>query len=144
MNQDLAHFRMNLADAKAALRTAKDAYETMRAIAELAAIERLNGNAGKNETERARNLTVELLHDDTYTEALNELRACEADVDRLNACIAVEEDAIRVDELRARERLAEALLGKTDDNGAFDYYTSKAASERAQRRTHYAEQDIPF
>jgi hypothetical protein len=117
----LAHFRIALAEAKAQLRTAKDSYEVARCVAELAAIERLNGSAGKNEAERARNLTVELLHDDTHSHVLAHLRECEADVDRLNACIAVEEDAIRAAELAARERLAEALLGKRVDNAASDY-----------------------
>jgi hypothetical protein len=123
MNQalnDLAHFRMNLVEAKATLRAAKDGYETARAIAELTAIERLNGSAGKNEAERARNLTVELLHDDTHSQALAHLRECERQVDQLNACIAVEEDAIRVAELAARERLAEALMGKRADDSIAD------------------------
>ena len=122
---DLATFRMNLAAAKATLRTAKDAYETARAIAELAAIERLGGNVGKNETERARNLTVELLHDDTHSQALAHLRECERRVDELNACIAVEEDAIRAAELAARERLAEALMGKRADTFIDDYIVTE-------------------
>lgn len=131
---DLAHFRVALADAKAALRLAKDAYETTRAIAEVAAAERLGANLGRNEAERARNLTVELLHDDTHTQALAYLRERESDVDQLHARIAVEEDAIRAAELAARERLAEALLGKRADDAVLDNVDWYEVQNEADRR----------
>ena len=117
---NLATFRMNLAEAKATLRTAKDTYEMMRAIAEIDAVEN-HGVNGKNAEERARNMTVALLNHEGYKGSLAHLRECERQVDELNAMIAVEEDAIRAAELAARERLAEALMGKRADNAASDY-----------------------
>jgi hypothetical protein len=119
MTQPLSTLRLDLAQAKADLRIAKDAYEVARAVAELAAAERLGANLGRNADERARNLTVELLHDDNHTEALAHLRECERQVDLIHAQVAVEEDAIRAAELAARERLSQALMGKrADDAGA--------------------------
>lgn len=108
----LAELRLALAEAKHTLRLAKDAHDIDRALAEHAAIAQLNGSAGKNEAERARNLTIALLDNADYCQTVNHLRDCEAAVDRLQAQIAVAEDEIRAAELRARERLADALLGK--------------------------------
>lgn len=119
----IGDLRLALAEAKIALRQAKDAHDVSRAIAEAAAIERLNGNAGRNEAERARNLTIELLHDDAYSNVLVLLRDCEARVDRLHAEIAVADDQIRADELRVREKLADALMGKRADDAAADHPT---------------------
>lgn len=124
----LSNLRIALAEAKIALRPAKD-YETIaRAIAEQAAIERLNGSAGKNEAERARNLTLALVDDNYYQNALTALRDAEAKVDRLTAEIAVEEDAIRLNEARIREKLADALLGRRMDDAAADYAAMRAFS----------------
>lgn len=119
MNQ-LADLRRRLAEARITLRQAKDAETSSRAIAETGAIERLNGNAGKNEAERARNLTIALLNDDTYSAVLVLLRSCEAEVDRLNAEIAIEEDAVRLNEARIREKLADALMNQTTDHAVID------------------------
>jgi hypothetical protein len=120
---NLTQLRFALAEAKVALRQAKDAHDVSRAIAETTAIERLNGSAGKNEAERARNLTIALLDDDTYSNVLVLLRDAEAKVERLQASIAVEEDAMRLNEARIREKLADALMGKTIDHATLDYYT---------------------
>jgi hypothetical protein len=111
--------RLALADAKIALRQVKDAYEIARAIAEQNAIE--GGCSGKNEAERSRNLAVALLSDDAYNAALRALRSCEADVDRIAAQLATEEDMIRMDEARIREKLADALMGRRMDDAVIDY-----------------------
>lgn len=113
---NLANLRRTLAEARISLRQAKDTYEVARAIAEQRAIDQLNGSAGKNEAERSRNLTIVLASDGAYSDVLLLLRSCEAEVDRLNAEIAVEEDALSQQRLaerehndRAIERLATAL-----------------------------------
>lgn len=116
----LANLRIALAEAKIALRAAKD-YETIaRAIAEQAAIGELNGSAGKNEAERARNLTIALYNDNYYQNSLTALRDAEAKVERLNAEIAVAEDEVRANEARIREKLADALMGRRVDDAAAD------------------------
>lgn len=115
----LAELRLNLVEVKAELRDAKDAHDTIKAMCEHAAIE--SGAAGgKNAEERARSLVVCLAHTDEYQSALAWVRDRELTIDRLNAQIAVEEDAIRAAELRARERLAAALMGRTPAIAADD------------------------
>ncbi len=111
-------FRMCLVNAKAELRAARDAHDVATAIAETAAIER--GVNGKNADERARNLTVALLSDNAYNKSLAYLRRMEFEVDRLAACVANEEDAVRANEARIKEKLADALMGKRLDDAAAD------------------------
>lgn len=97
--------RLTLATARADLRTAKDALRTAEVIATL-------NVAGKNEAERKQATALALLDDRAYTEALAHVRKCEADVDRAEAAVADEEHELRLREVAARERLAEALGGK--------------------------------
>lgn len=130
----LADLRIALAETRIALRQAKDAHEVSKAIAELSAAERLNGNLGKNEAERTRNLTVALLEDNAYSNVLILLRDCEAKVDRLAAQIAVEEDAIRLNEARIREKLADALMGRRMDDAAADAFDYAGALEAPYER----------
>jgi len=111
-------FRMCLVNAKAELRAARDAHDIATAIAETAAIER--GVNGKNSEERLRNMTVALLDDEAYNKSLAYLRSMEFEVDRLQACVANEEDAVRANEARIREKLADALMGKRLDDAAPD------------------------
>lgn len=138
MTPDLATFRLNLASAKADLRLAKDTYEMMRAIAENQFIG--DGTGGRNAEERARNLTIALLDHEGYQGSLRYLRECERRVDELHAMIAVEEDAIRMAELAARERLAEALLGKRMD----DAYADALAEDAQGSYNGKTDRDFPF
>jgi hypothetical protein len=75
---------------------------------------------GPNETARKQAGALALAQSGDYQDALRELRACQAVVDHAQAAVAVYEDALRRDELAARERLAEALMGKRADNRAAD------------------------
>lgn len=104
---DLADLRMQLAEARAALREAKDDHETMKAIREQAAIDR--GATGKNAEERARALTIQLNYDDDYLAARQRLRQREYEVDTIQAQIAVAEDARDADKLRSRDAATQAL-----------------------------------
>lgn len=117
---DLMHFRMQLADAKAYLRTCKDQYETTRAICEMRV-----QTTGKNEADRKRELTVALSQDTQHTIALTQLREAEARIENLQAAIEVEEDARREREWAIRERLAAALGGQTED-AVFDHTQDRA------------------
>lgn len=112
----LAQLRLDLATARAEQRTAKDGEATAKAIA-LLHIE------GKNDDERKRNAAKALTDNPSYIEARDHLRTVEANIDTLEAQIAVEEDAIRLRELEARERLNEALLGRRVDNVIADRVT---------------------
>ena len=96
-----------------------------------------HGVNGKNAEERARNMTVALLSHEGYNGSLRYLRECEAAVDRIAAQIAVEEDAIRAAELAAREKLAEALLGKRVDDAVL------GAIELAAERRNAAVDPLP-
>lgn len=101
----LPQLRLDLAAARATLRQAKDELETAKAIATLDV-------TGKNDDERKRAAQSALLSNTTYKLALQYLRDCESEIDKLEAEIAVEEDRVRADELRVREKLADALLGR--------------------------------
>lgn len=105
--------RQHLAEARTSLRTAKDALETAKIVATMEV-------GGKNEAERKSNAAMALLNDRAYTEALAHVRDCEADVERAEAEIAEQEYQLRVREVAARERLAEALMGKRVDDAAAD------------------------
>ena len=131
----LTQLRIALAEAKIALRAAKDDHDTIKAIAEHAAILRMNGSAGKNDDERKRNLAIALSEDYAYSGALTRLRDAEAKVDRLAAEIAVEEDAIRANEARIREKLADALMGRhLDDAAAADGFSERVYGSLARQR----------
>lgn len=106
---NLAQLRLNLATARAEQRTAKDALDTAKVVATLDV-------TGRNDDERKKAAAQALLGNVAYTEALAHYRSIEANIDTLEAQIAVEEDAIRLRELEARERLADALLGRRIDN----------------------------
>lgn len=154
--------RLSLADARARLRSAKDAYEVAKAEAENKAI--LAGLAnGKNAEERARGLTLILAHDDEYLPALGNLRHCEREVDRLDALLEGARDARRVDEWRIRAQLVDALnrAGVASDSpdragdGAFDdalgqqvdQAVSNYAAVRRPRTVAFEEEDfeeLPF
>lgn len=145
----IGELRIALAEAKIALRQAKDAHDISKAIAETNAIE--GGVNGKNAEERTRNLTVALLEDNAYSNVLILLRDAEAKVDRLTAQIAVEEDAVRLNEARIREKLADALMGKRVDDATADCTCDECRSKWTHGQTaedvawhqHMGTYDIP-
>lgn len=107
------NLRQALAEAKIALRQAKDTHDTAKIIATLDV-------SGRNEAERKRNTARALLNDRAYTLALAFVRACEATVERAEAEIAEQEYELRIREVVARERLAEALMGRRSDDAMID------------------------
>lgn len=122
---NLAQLRLNLATARAEQRTANDALSTAKALATM-------NVSGKNDDERKKATAQALIDSDQYNLALITLRDREFAVEQLEAQIAIEEDTIRLRELGARERLAEALLGRRTDNAVAD-----AAIDQATRRNGY-------
>lgn len=121
---NLPQLRMDLAAAKAALRQAKDELETAKAIATLDV-------TGKNDDERKRAAAAALLNNHTYKLALLYFRDCEADIDKLEAEVSICEDQIRADELRVREKLADALLGRRESTATDDQASLELADARA-------------
>lgn len=111
--------RYDLAAARIALRAAQDGEATLKAIITGAA-------GGTNDTQRKAHAAMLLQESDDYQDALRELRAAEAAVDHAQAAVDVASDDLRRAELAARERLAEAIAGKTADNWATDYLRPKA------------------
>ena len=122
----MQELRLAVADARSALRTAKDNHELAKAEAEQRAID--SGVNGKNETERTRNLTLALAQDRLYQEAHLQLRQWEAEVERREALLEAACDDRRNTEWQIRARLADALFRagvQTDHadatgDGAFD------------------------
>lgn len=148
---NLSELRISLAAARVTLRQAKDELETAKAIAETTMIH--NGAAGgKNAEERARALIVALEGSTLYRDALSYLRESEALIDQLQAEIANEEDRMRADELRVREKLADALLGRREsaavDDGVLHGATAAYASRKEGRSAFHNyvtdEEEIPF
>lgn len=86
----------DLATAKDELRRAKDHEQTMRAIAEYTDL------AGKNESDRKRELAYILANHEGYARALNDVRDCELAVDRCQAAIDQAEAERRERELQLR------------------------------------------
>lgn len=113
MTTPLAQLRLDLAQAKADLRQRKDTLDTAKIVATLHV-------AGKNDDERKKATARALLDSTAYALALVAVRDAEADIDTLEAQIQNEEDQIRLRELQARERLADALLGRRTDDAAAD------------------------
>lgn len=135
MTTPLAQLRLDLATARAEQRTAKDALDTAKAIATL-------NVTGKNDDERKKATAQALIDSQHYNLALIALRDREFAVEQLEAQIANEEDAIRLRELEARERLNEALLGQRTDNAVVDRITDHM-SHSNPRSSHYAGKPRP-
>jgi hypothetical protein len=125
----LAHCRQALAAAEIDVRAAKDEFEVIKASAERAAIERMNGSAGKNEEERKRNLLLALAADPHYQRALAMLRRCEAEVTRAQAELEIAQDQRRAEEWGIRLALIAALdrqrvhAEQPGDDSSFDDVT---------------------
>lgn len=151
----MLELRLQLAQARANLRSAKDTHELAKAEAEQRAIDA--GCNGKNAEERARSLLLAISKDDAYLTTLAQLRHLEREVDRLDAQLEGARDARRYDEWTIRARLADALLragvqSDGDDpsgDGAFDDYADDRAVyavERLNGRKYqpYEEESLPF
>lgn len=109
----MLELRLQLAEARTSLRTAKDALETAKIVATMEV-------SGKNPEERKSNAALALLNDRAYTEALIYVREWEAEVERAEAEIAEQEYQLRVREVAAREDLAKALMGRRADDAVID------------------------
>lgn len=107
----MQELRLQLAQARANLRSAKDEFDIVVALSEQRAIEAAGGSIGRNEEERKRNLRIALANDGSYGNALMELREAEAEVDRQEALLEGARDARRYDEWTIRARLIDALVG---------------------------------
>lgn len=150
--------RLSLAEARARLRSARDAHELAKAEAEQRAID--NGLAGgKNIEERQRNTLLAIQNDTAYLATQKALRSAEANVDRLEALLEGARDARRIDEWRIRAELVGALnragvasdaddrseaafddaLGQQVDQAVVNY-----AAVRRPRTVAFEEEDLPF
>lgn len=116
--------RQTLAEARIALRQAKDALRNAEIIGTLHI-------TGKNEAERKSSAAQALLNNGIYQEALARVRAYEATLERAEQAIAEQEHELRVREVAAREKLAEVLRGRRVDDAVLD---SLSSIEAAQRR----------
>jgi hypothetical protein len=124
----LSELRIQLADAKATLRQAKDDLDTTKTIATL-------NTAGSNDRERKKADEQALLNSEPYKKALAHLHTCEANVERIEAEIDAAKDERTARELACRER----------NNEVLDRYA--AALERLARANpiHTAiDQSVPF
>lgn len=103
------HIRMQLAEAKIALRDAEQEAETIKAIAETEIIAAVDGKYGANEADRKRFLTVALDGHAGYCRAQDRLSAAKAAVEGASAAVAIFEDERRQARLVADERHTVAL-----------------------------------
>jgi len=101
---NLSDLRIKLAEAKNALRDNKATLETVQAVAEYTA------PVGTNADERKRKLAYYLAQHNDYQQALTNVMNSQADIEMLQAEIAVEEDRLTAQRIAAVERLADALL----------------------------------
>ena len=124
--------RLNLAQARANLRSAKDHLDTVKAMTMLNVV-------GKNDDERKRHAAVLIAESDDYQNALTHVRACETSVEKLEAEIAEQEYELRVREVAARERLAEALMGRRSDDAAVDTIPHSSLIRQRIARGGYAD-----
>lgn len=120
--QDLHHLRRcraNVAEARIAVQTAKDAHEYERGMAEFRACA-----AGRNADERKTALLVALAGDVAYQRVLSALRAAEAELIRSEAELETAQDQRRESEWAVRAALVNALAQRQifaeADDGAFD------------------------
>lgn len=124
--------RYSLAAARIALRACEDGEATLRAI--------IAGQAqGSNDVQRKASAAELLLHSDDYQDALRELRAAQAQVDHAQAAVDIANDDLRRAELAARERLAEALMGRRADEATSDTTLRDALADAAERLFGIAE-----
>lgn len=138
--QHFLELRLRLADCRASLRSAKDAFEIVTAQREQCAIDRGQAN-GKNAEERSRSLTIALATDTIYLQALSSCRIAEAECDRVEALLEAARDERRHSEWQIRARLTDTLLGTTiqsdDSDPAGDSTFDDTIDRRVLQRTTY-------
>ncbi len=103
--------RAQFAAARIALRDAQDHYDLITAQAEQRIIDAAGGakGLGANAEDRARALTLALVEDQDYTEALQRLRQAQAEVDRLQAEVDDMIDERRTLDRASRDRASAAI-----------------------------------
>lgn len=108
---NLSDLRLELAQAKADLREARDDLTVVQAAIERQVIDEAGGSRalGANERDRERALTLALNDQASYTRALAALRDRESEIERLEAEIQNAEDERRRHEYAVRAQVAEAL-----------------------------------
>jgi len=111
--------RLKLAHARTNLRHVQDEYDLVTADAEQRMIDCAGGakGLGANADDRARALRLALHDDEAYREALEALRAAQADVDRLSAEVEIAIDERRAADRASRDHLTAMLqlLGGSED-----------------------------
>src|SRR5262245_59478795 len=125
--QHFYELRLRLAECRASLRSAKDAFETVKAQREQVAID-TGAAGGSNAEQRTRSLTIALATDTLYLSALAASRVCEAQCEQVEALLEAATDERRAAEWQIRARLADGLLGAAvpgdhvdpTGDGAFD------------------------
>ena len=149
MTTHFYELRLRLTECRTSLRSAKDAFEIVKAQREQVAID--SGQAGgKNAEERGRALTIALATDASYLQALTGYRVCEAECERVEALLEAARDERRHAEWQIRARLADALLGTailSDDpdpagDSAFDDTLARIVDDyltRAQRPVYISD-----
>ena len=134
---ELKTLRLDLARAKARLRTATAYLKDTQAFSEQAVIDAAGGPKalGANAEDRQRALTIALATDVTYQDALKTVHELEYQVDGIEALIADAVDERRRQEMTVRDKLADALMwnvgadlpSATDD--AFDDALAQVSEE---------------
>jgi len=102
---NLSDLRIKLAEAKNTLRDDKATLETVQAIAEFNA-----PITGKNAEDRKREMAYHIALDTHYQQAQQRVMDSQADVELLQAEVAVEEDRVTAQRISAVEKLTDALL----------------------------------
>lgn len=105
--------RSQLAEARIALRDAKDAAEQSESIATYFA-----QPVGKNAEERKADLAYKLSQDADYQTTLTQLRLAEADYDRIAAQVAIADEEQTAARLATVNRLADALTALANRRAA--------------------------
>jgi hypothetical protein len=110
MHNHFLELRQRLADAKAALRTARATFEAVRAEQEQRVKDEANGDIGKNEKDRERFLILALRTNPIYQNTLTNLRQAEHEVERVEALLEAAIDERRAAEWQIRACLADGLF----------------------------------
>ena len=127
-------YACKLADARITLRAKQDEYDLITADAEQRITDAAGGpkGLGANAEDRARVLRLALHDDEAYREALDALRAAQAEVDRLAAEVEIAIDERKAADRDSRDRLTALLqqLGGSDDEHPADVLTLRLTPDR--------------
>src|SRR5918998_259231 len=128
------HVRLKLAEARIHQRAKQDEYDLITADAEHRITDAAGGlkGLGTNAEDRARTLRLALADDEAYREALDALRAAQADVDRLAAAVEIAIDERKAADRDSRDRLTTMLqqFGGSDDEHPADVLTLHLTPDR--------------